>query len=187
MKKKNYILLFGLVVISMLIIFAKRNFFEPNFEFIPGMVNSVAANSQSENLIFADKKTSQLHPTNTIAQNYLPINYKPTPEDAIRSGEELQNPFSIENQNDVNRGEKMFLTFCKPCHGVKGEGDGIVSQRGFTPPPSLLADRAKLLKDGQIFHIQTFGQGNMSSFASQVLREDRWKIILHIRNLQNRK
>ena len=81
----------------------------------------------------------------------------------------------------------MFLTFCKPCHGVKGEGDGIVSQRGFTPPPSLLADRAKLLKDGQIFHIQTFGQGNMSSFASQVLREDRWKIILHIRNLQNRK
>jgi mono/diheme cytochrome c family protein len=40
------------------------------------------------------------------------------------------------------------------------------------------------MKDGQIFHVLNFGQGNMSSYASQISREDRWKVILYVRSLQ---
>jgi mono/diheme cytochrome c family protein len=39
------------------------------------------------------------------------------------------------------------------------------------------------MKDGQLFHIITFGQGNMPSYAAQVDRDDRWKVVRFVRGL----
>ena len=58
--------------------------------------------------------------------------------------------------------------------------------RGFPAPPSLLAPRAVQMKDGQMFHTVTYGQRNMASYASQLSREDRWKVIVYIRAMQKR-
>jgi mono/diheme cytochrome c family protein len=35
-----------------------------------------------------------------------------------------------------------------------------------------------------MFHILTYGQKNMPSYASQVSEDDRWKAILYVRSLQ---
>jgi mono/diheme cytochrome c family protein len=51
-------------------------------------------------------------------------------------------------------------------------------------PPSLLAEHALKMKDGQMFHVLTFGQNNMPSYASQLSREDRWSVIGFVRSLQ---
>jgi hypothetical protein len=40
------------------------------------------------------------------------------------------------------------------------------------------------MPDGQMYHLLTLGQKNMASYASQVERADRWKVIRHIRALQ---
>jgi mono/diheme cytochrome c family protein len=40
------------------------------------------------------------------------------------------------------------------------------------------------MKDGQIFHILTYGQNNMPSYAGQISRDDRWKVIAYVRSLQ---
>jgi hypothetical protein len=40
------------------------------------------------------------------------------------------------------------------------------------------------MKDGQIFHALTYGGINMPSYAAQISREDRWKVILNIREMQ---
>jgi len=82
------------------------------------------------------------------------------------------------------RGTIVFTNFCQVCHGPLGQGNGPVTQGGFPPPASLLADRAVQMKDGQLFHVLTYGQGNMPSFSTQLSREDRWNVILHIRMLQ---
>ncbi len=47
-----------------------------------------------------------------------------------------------------------------------------------------MADRAVQMKDGQMFHILTYGQANMPSFAAQLSEDDRWNAILHVRTLQ---
>lgn len=59
-----------------------------------------------------------------------------------------------------------------------------MATRGFPPPPSLFAENAVKMKDGQMFHVLSFGQANMASYASQISREDRWKVILYVRSLQ---
>jgi mono/diheme cytochrome c family protein len=86
----------------------------------------------------------------------------------------------------MERGAFVFRTFCVPCHGGSGRGDGPVALRGYPAPASLLAEKAIHMTDGQIFHVLTFGQKNMPSYASQLSEDDRWKVILYVRSMQGK-
>jgi mono/diheme cytochrome c family protein len=127
----------------------------------------------------------------TIARGEVPLHYAPTPEDALRAGEELRNPFGdslfwgepdAETLAQIDIGAEAYRINCLPCHGATGMSDGPVIQRGYPPPPPPSPDR--VLLDGQMFHIITFGQGNMPAYASQVSPEDRWRIILYLRSME---
>ncbi len=95
----------------------------------------------------------------------------------------MKNPFAADG-TALARGAAVFANYCALCHGGTGLGDGPVTKSGFPAPPSLLGDSARRMPDGRIFHIITFGQGNMPGHAAQIPREDRWKAALHVRELQ---
>ncbi|TAK66186.1 MAG: cytochrome c [Bacteroidetes bacterium] len=164
----------------------KRDYLSRNSQILPGMVTSVPYNAQDENENFADGKTLQYRKEGQISRELMPLHYQATPEDAKRAGEELFNPVSDTVEGNLERGQAVFTTFCQPCHGTGGLGDGTVVKKGFPAPPSLLAENARKIKDGQMFHIVTYGQGNMPSLASQVSRLDRWKTILYISEVQKK-
>lgn len=87
-------------------------------------------------------------------------------------------------QTSVRRGGETYRVYCITCHGPTGDGDGPVPKRGFPPPPSLLTGNSRMMKDGQLFHILTYGQGNMPQFAAQLSRDARWDMINYIRDMQ---
>jgi mono/diheme cytochrome c family protein len=165
---------------------ARRDPTRPNREFLPEMVRTARYNAYAPNPNFPDGKTLQAPPPGTIPRGYPPLHYSATPQDAIRAGLELHNPFAGSDAAALQRGAAVFANFCQPCHGGGGKGDGPVAMRGYPPPPSLLAPHALHLPEGQIFHILTYGQNNMPSYASQLSREDRWKVINYIRALQSK-
>lgn len=156
----------------------------PNIEFFPNMAHSARYGAFSPNPNFPDGKTLQRPEPGTIPRGYLPLHYAATPLDARRAGEELQNPFSPTDTRSSQRGAFVFANFCMECHGAGGVGNGPVALKGFPAPASLVAERAMQMKDGQIFHILTYGQGNMPSYASQLSRDDRWRAVLYVRSLQ---
>jgi mono/diheme cytochrome c family protein len=156
----------------------------PNQEFLPQMAHSPRYNSLSANPNLPHGQTQQPPVPGTVARGRLPLHYQATPEDALRAGEELHSPLRTDDAGARQRGGNVFANYCQVCHGPGGKGDGPAAQRGVPPPPSLLADKARGLKDGQVFHILTYGQGNMASYAGQLAREDRWSVILHVRALQ---
>ncbi len=158
----------------------------PNWEFIPNMVRSVPADAFAPSPLLRGGQTLQAPPPGTIPRGLPPLPYAATPEDATRAGVELTNPYSMDDAGALARGAAVFANHCVVCHGAGGLGDGPVTLRGVPPPPSYFTEDALKLRDGQLFHIVTFGQKNMASYASQVSREDRWKAILHIRLLQRR-
>jgi mono/diheme cytochrome c family protein len=156
-----------------------------NFEFLPGMVESIPLDAQSEAPLLGDGTVVDLRPpAGSIARGYTPLGYAGTPEDALRAGQELQSPVAAGDADAIARGAFVFSTFCSVCHGAGGQGDGTVTKKGVPPPPSLLLDHARNLSDGQMFHVISLGQGNMASYASQVERADRWRAISYIRTLQ---
>ncbi len=164
----------------------ERDASRPNFEFLPEaqMVQSPAFESFAPNPNFADGLTLRTPPAGTIVRGHPRLRYQPTLQDALRAGEELQNPFQLKQVTRLERGTAVYTNFCQVCHGPLGLGNGPLTQGGFPPPASLLAERAVQMKDGQMFHVLTYGQGNMPSFSTQLSRDDRWSVILHIRMLQ---
>jgi mono/diheme cytochrome c family protein len=156
----------------------------PNFEYFPDMVRGPAAQSQDVGAATPDGWSSQPLPEGVVVRGATAFRYAATPEDAERAGRELSNPFPADDAAALARGALVFARFCIVCHGADGEGGGLAVQRGMLPPPSLKAERAIKMLDGQMFHVLTKGQGNMPSYAVQVAPEDRWKAILHVRTLQ---
>jgi len=92
-------------------------------------------------------------------------------------------PFPI-TAADLARGRERYNIYCSPCHDYTGNGDGMIVQRGFPPPPSFHADRLRQAPVGHLFDVITSGFGKMYSYASRVPPEDRWRIAAYIRALQ---
>jgi cytochrome c553 len=84
----------------------------------------------------------------------------------------------------LERGRQRFEINCVPCHGMTGEGNGIVQQRGFPAPPSYHLERLRKAPVGHFFDVMTRGYGVMYSQAGHVTPEDRWAIAAYIRALQ---
>lgn len=186
MKKSITAILFILlpvVVIGCMVIFS-RNIEKRNLEFPTQMEYSPAYLSQTANPVLPDNMTMQLPVSGTIPRGFTPFHYGATPEEAIRAGRELVNPFHPTAEN-LARGQYIYTNNCAVCHGTTGAGDGPVIPK-FPNPPSYLTDAAKALPDGTMFHVITLGRNNMAAYASQVSAEDRWKVILYIRSLQGK-
>lgn len=84
----------------------------------------------------------------------------------------------------LQRGQQRFGIYCVPCHDATGTGDGIIVQKGMTPPPSFHDPRIRAKALGDIFNTISRGERNMPSYAAQIPVEDRWAIAAYVRALQ---
>jgi len=136
---------------------------------------------QSKSEFFSDARGMRLPVEGTVARGFIPYPYmgEATPKEV------LSNPYFPTKEN-LELGQRKFLTYCSPCHGNYADGDSRL-QGQFPNPPTLHSDRARNFPDGMIYHIITNGQNVMPSYASQVTREERWAIVNYIRVLQRAK
>lgn len=154
---------------------------QTNLEYMPDMVGSVAYDSFDPNPNTPDGRTLMKPPAGSIPRGYQPFHFGPGDAEAARAGRELTNP--LPDVEPVRaRGAVAFARWCSPCHGVEGLGDGLVARK-FPRPPSLVAEHARGLPEGRIFHVITHGQGVMPAYGQQVSASDRWKIVRHVRQL----
>ena len=84
----------------------------------------------------------------------------------------------------VARGRERYDIFCSACHGMTGNGDGMIVRRGFRRAASFNDDRLRQAPVGHFFDAITNGWGAMPSYAAQVPVQDRWAIIAYSRALQ---
>jgi len=121
----------------------------------------------------------------TIAVGVTPFEYTIDPESRIKAGKELINPFKTD-PDVLSRGKEIYTVFCLDCHGIKGDGNGYLYTSGLysLKPRNLLDTVSSKLKDGEIYHTITLGIRSMGAHGSQVRPDDRWKLVLYIRKLQ---
>jgi hypothetical protein len=84
----------------------------------------------------------------------------------------------------LDRGRERYGIFCSPCHGLTGDGLGMVVQRGFRQPPSFNIDRLRAAPVGYFFDVETVGFGSMPDYAGAIPAADRWAIAAFVRALQ---
>jgi len=84
----------------------------------------------------------------------------------------------------LERGQERYGAFCTPCHGLQGDGNGMVALRGMKHPPSYHTDRLRESPNGYFYDVISNGFGQMYGYAAQVPPRDRWAIIAYVRALQ---
>lgn len=103
-----------------------------------------------------------------------------------RPGQAMDNPFPATDPAVLARGRATYTTFCVPCHGANGAGDGPVVRHGYPAPPSLTAGSAVDMDDVSVFRVVSQGGIDMPGYASQIAPADRWRAVAYLRTLQGR-
>jgi mono/diheme cytochrome c family protein len=84
----------------------------------------------------------------------------------------------------LQRGQQRYGIYCTPCHGIQGDGLGMVALRGMKHPPSFHQDRLRQVPNGYLYDVITNGFGAMYGYSAQIPPRDRWAIVAYLRALQ---
>jgi mono/diheme cytochrome c family protein len=175
--------LLGFLFVSLYACNRDRN--NPGWDYFPDMFYSTAYETNSMNPNFEDRMTMRVPVPGTVPRDFIPFEYTNNPLSRIKAGNELINPV-LKSPETILHGNAVYTTFCIGCHGITGEGDGRLFTSGLYPlkPLSISGEAAAKLKDGEIYHTITLGIRSMGAHGSQIRPEDRWKLIIYIRKLQ---
>ena len=88
------------------------------------------------------------------------------------------------NEAFVARGRDRYGIYCEPCHDARGDGKGILFQRGNVPTASFHDEKILKYADGEIFDVITNGRGLMSAYRWPIPPSDRWAIVAYVRELE---
>src|SRR6266481_377479 len=141
------------------------------------MANQPKNKALSPSPFFEDGRSERPLVENTVARGSLANDELFVPKDSNNFPLPL-NPALLE------RGEERYKIFCTPCHGLQGDGNGMVAMRGMKRPPSYHQDRLRQAPNGYIYDVTTNGFGQMLGYSAQIPPRDRWAIIAYIRALQ---
>ena len=87
----------------------------------------------------------------------------------------------------LERGRQRYGIYCQVCHDARGDGKGILFQRGNVPTASFHQDKILKYPDGQIFDVISNGFGLMSGYRWPIPPADRWAIIAYVRELERKR
>ena len=82
----------------------------------------------------------------------------------------------------LTRGQEVFSYKCSVCHGLSGNGEGVVKANGFIATISNL--RTSELVEGSLYDVITNGRGNMGQMGSDLSLYDRWSVVAYVKALQ---
>lgn len=84
----------------------------------------------------------------------------------------------------LHHGQEQFDIYCSPCHGLLGNGDGMVARRGFLNPANLQSERVRSAPPGYLYQVISNGYLAMPDHRDQIQVEDRWAIVAYLRALE---
>ena len=190
---------------------------EPPRQFFPDMDDSPKWKPQSESEFYVDGRTMRQPPEGALA--FGRQDFDPTVEadwaspwlearagllkddDGVYRGVDADGAWldTIPATIDVSRefiehGRVKFDIYCAVCHGVLGDGQGLVAQRWSIPVGNFhdekFKDRAEETgKDGYIFNTILNGKGEadaqtMPGYSHALSEHDAWSIVAYVRTLQ---
>lgn len=205
------VIICGLVASLLLVATLLRSRFShspnPRVHFIQDMDNQVKVKTQHASKVFDDGRAIRPKIAGTVGRQ----NYYPDPHLASGftqtwdAGKKVWNvTFDTEFPQAIKvdaallaHGQKKFNTYCMPCHGYDGMGNGPVNFRAAEiqsngvagmswVQPSNLTDAARVARqDGHLYNTITNGIRNMAGYGAAIPDpHDRWAIVAYVRALQ---
>jgi len=143
------------------------------------MANQPKNRPESPSDFFADGRSVRPVLENTVARGAISNDVYNVPKDFAGFPPAVKVDGKL-----LERGEDRYKIFCTPCHGLQGNGEGMIAVRGMKHPPSYHIDRLRQAPNGYFYDVMSNGFGAMYSYSERITPADRWAIIAYIRALQ---
>ena len=101
---------------------------------------------------------------------------------APKEADNIKNPLAG-NTETLQYAKVVYSTYCGPCHGNKGKGDGVAAAGLQTKPADHSSDNVQKQTDGALFWMISEGRNPMPAFKSTLTENQRWELINYIRTL----
>ena len=159
----------------------------PPIEVFPDMDRQPKLRPQTGNNFFADRLSSRLAVPGTVARS------QPYADTPVHTGRVTGTTNFVEvipvpvTAQLLARGQQRYDINCAICHGVAGDGKGVVPKLGMTVIADLHDIQGRKLvqaPDGQIFDTITQGKNLMGGYGASISIHDRWAIVAYVRALQ---
>ncbi|HEX9952754.1 MAG TPA: cytochrome c [Rubricoccaceae bacterium] len=146
--------------------------------------------AQEPNAFFADNAAQRQPVAGTIRRGQL----QTTANAPFYYGRDASGAYIPEVPVEVTpalleRGQERFGIYCTPCHGIAGDGRGIIAVGnggqgyGFAVP-SYHTEGLKARPDGYIYDVILNGVNSMPSYGHEMVPSDRWAVVAYVRALQ---
>ena len=140
--------------------------------------------AQESNAFFADGRAMRAPIRGTVARGFLK-------DDTVywtgrnQNGSFAENPVTVDLAV-LERGREQYDIYCSVCHGLAGDGQGIIMTGGYgyVPAPTYHSDLLRAQPDGYLYDALTWGIRSMPGYGTQIKVEDRRAIVAYIRALQ---
>jgi mono/diheme cytochrome c family protein len=190
---------------SLLVMSCSRNPDSPGYEYMPDMYRSQAVEAYVDYGLVKDDEYEDLKNAMSarvpaegtipfqanaeMAEIMMPYSFDNTDEGYQASKDNTIPELYVASEEEAKahaaEGKELYGYFCSHCHGKTGKGDGAVVTYGEYNTPMPYDGGYKDRTLGQIFHVITYGKGAMGPHGSQLNKDERWKVALHVRTLQH--
>jgi mono/diheme cytochrome c family protein len=101
---------------------------------------------------------------------------------APKVADNLKNPLAG-NTDVLKEGKSLYISYCTPCHGEKGKGDGVAAASLSTKPADHSSAYVQGQTDGALFWMITEGHNPMPTYKQALPENQRWELVNYIRTL----
>jgi mono/diheme cytochrome c family protein len=101
---------------------------------------------------------------------------------APKDADNVKNPLTG-NSSVIADAKALYISYCTPCHGDKGRGDGPAAP-GLNPRPAdHTSSSVQLESDGSLYWKLSEGKSPMPGYKKILTEQQRWGLINYIRTL----
>ncbi|MCT4699945.1 MULTISPECIES: c-type cytochrome [Tenacibaculum] len=154
----------------------------PQLQYMPDMYVSVPYDVNGADGLNA-KMVNRLPVAGTVSRKGIVAYDIPNTQEGYEKAKaELKNPLAVTEKN-LSKGKELYGIYCATCHGTKGDGNGVLSQRDkFNGIPNY---KDRDLNSGNIYHVIMYGKNLMGSHATQLQYKERWQVVQYVEKLRS--
>ena len=99
----------------------------------------------------------------------------------------VKSPLPTLDSIQMLEAQRLYNINCAICHGINMDAQGPLAVSGKVGGiANLKLDQYIKEPEGQMYHVVTYGKGNMGPYSAQLDRKQRWMVVQYVKSEQAR-
>jgi mono/diheme cytochrome c family protein len=178
---------FSLVIILAVAAFTScRDKREPGRTYMPDMAYSRAYEAYAQNNLKQEGINYVPYPVDgTVRKGDLFAYTLTNDSNGYKMAAAVKSPLAALDSTQMLEAQRLYNINCAICHGTNMDAQGPLAVSGKVGGiANLKLEQYVNEPEGQMFHVVTYGKGNMGSYAAQLDRKQRWMVVQYVKSEQ---